>query len=161
MLEEDPRVPRYSQLSSGYHQQRQQWEVDRRADNVRVLVGQDDDTLMNQFWDSQRDIDVALQQSSEASHTATALRQSNRELLERVRTLERAIHGRVQTGAQDREYVPGSDGSMRRCALREGWPTYAPPAQPSEPSQGSYLGSTSSVARRRTSGVVSTTPECV
>ncbi|ETM97733.1 hypothetical protein PPTG_20083 [Phytophthora nicotianae INRA-310] len=53
MLVEDLPDSRYDRQSSGDHKQRQQGEVDRCADNVRDLVGQDYDTLVNQFWDSQ------------------------------------------------------------------------------------------------------------
>ncbi|KAG1697864.1 hypothetical protein DVH05_015818 [Phytophthora capsici] len=132
--EEDPRAPRYGRQSSGYPQQSRQSEGDRRADSSRVLVGQNDDAVENHYWDAMREVDMAVQQSSDAAQTATALRQSNRELLERVRMLERAVHGQAQTGAQPR--APGTNGALARRARREGRSTYAAAlAQPSEPSQ--------------------------
>ncbi|KAG1709343.1 hypothetical protein DVH05_020000 [Phytophthora capsici] len=81
-----------------------------------------------------REVDMAVQRSSDAAQTATAHRQSNRELLERVRVLERAVHGQGQTGAQPR--APGTSGALARRARREGRSTYAAaPAHLSEPSQ--------------------------
>ncbi|KAG1689054.1 hypothetical protein DVH05_002822 [Phytophthora capsici] len=132
--EEDPRAPRYDRQSSGHLQRSRQSEGDRRVDSSRVLVGQNDDAVENHYWDAMREVDMAVQRSSDAAQTATALRQSNRELLERVRMLERAVHGQAQTGAQPR--APGTSGALARRARREGRSTYASaPAHPSEPSQ--------------------------
>ncbi|KAI9983357.1 hypothetical protein PInf_007377 [Phytophthora infestans] len=73
--------------------ERQRWEADRRADSGRVPVGPSDDAVENYYWNALREVDAAMQQSMEAARTATALRQSNRELLESVMVLERVVRG--------------------------------------------------------------------
>ncbi|KAG3067807.1 hypothetical protein PI125_g23575 [Phytophthora idaei] len=130
--EEDPRGQQCVQRSSGYLQQRQQLEGDRHAGNARVLAGQDEDDLLNRYWDTQQELGEALNQATRAAGETAQLRQSNREILARLRMLERSVHGQLQTGTQPRDPAPGTDGSMVRRARREGRPTHAP-AQEAEP----------------------------
>ncbi|KAG3236950.1 hypothetical protein PI124_g18038 [Phytophthora idaei] len=130
--EEDPRGQQCVQRSSGCLQQRQQQEGDRHAGNARVLAGQDEDDLLNRYWDTQQELDKALDQAARAAGETVQLRQSNREILARLRMLERSVHGQLQNGTQPRDSAPGTDGSMARRARREGRPTYVP-AQEAEP----------------------------
>ncbi|KAG2959182.1 hypothetical protein PC118_g23149 [Phytophthora cactorum] len=130
--EEDPRGQQCVQRSSGCLQQRHQQEMDRHAGNARVLAGQDEDDLLNRYCDIQQELDEALDQAARATGETAQLRQSNREILARVRMLERSVHGQLQTGTQPRDPAPGTDGSMVRRARREGRPTHAP-AHEAEP----------------------------
>ncbi|KAG3139554.1 hypothetical protein PC128_g25354 [Phytophthora cactorum] len=116
----------------GCLQQRQQQEGDRHAGNAPVLAGQDEDDLLNRYWDTQQELDKALDQAARAAGETVQLRQSNREILARLRVLERSVHGQLQTGTQPRDPAPGTDGSMARRARREGRPTHVP-AQEAEP----------------------------
>ncbi|KAG2818968.1 hypothetical protein PC129_g8192 [Phytophthora cactorum] len=105
---------------------------ERHAGNVRVLAGQDEDDLLNRYWDSQQELDESLDQAARAAGETAQLRQSNREILARLRMLERSVHGQLRTGTQPREPAPGTSGSIARRARREGRPMHAP-AQETEP----------------------------
>ncbi|KAG3109173.1 hypothetical protein PI124_g11834 [Phytophthora idaei] len=130
--EEDPRGQQCVQRSSGCLQQRQQQEGDCHAGKARVLAGRDEDDLLNCYWDTQQELDKALDQAARAAGETVQLRQPNREILARLRMLERSVHGQLQTGTQPRDPAPGTDGSMARRARREGRPTHVP-AQEAEP----------------------------
>ncbi|KAG3232060.1 hypothetical protein PI124_g22849 [Phytophthora idaei] len=112
--------------------ERQQQEGDRHASNAHALAGQDEDDLLNRYWDTQQELDKALDQAARATGETVQLRQSNREILARLRMLESSVHCQLQTGTQPRDPAPGTDGSMARRARREGRPTYVP-AQEAEP----------------------------
>ncbi|KAG3188859.1 hypothetical protein PC128_g12020 [Phytophthora cactorum] len=130
--EEDPRGQECVQRSSGCLQQRQQQEGDRHAGNARVLAGQDEDDLLNRYWDTQQELDKALDQAARAAGETVQLRQPNREILARLRMSERSVHGQRQTGTQPRDPASGTNESMARRARREGRPTHVP-AQEAEP----------------------------
>ncbi|KAG1681914.1 hypothetical protein DVH05_024111 [Phytophthora capsici] len=130
MREEDPRAQRYGPRSTAYHPSSQQAGEDQRADTARALVAQGDmDDVASRAYDAQLEAEAASERAARAEGTATALRQSNRELLERMRSLEQRVFGGAQTGTHPRERVPGSDGSMARQARRAGRSMYAAPRQ--------------------------------
>ncbi|KAG2796466.1 hypothetical protein PC111_g21711 [Phytophthora cactorum] len=124
--EEDRRGQQCVQRSSGYLQQRQQQEGDRHTGNVCVLAGHDEDDLLNRYWDTEQELDEALDQAARAAGETAQLRQSNREILARLRMLERSVHGQLRTGTQPRDPAPGTGGLMARRSRREGRPTHAP-----------------------------------
>ncbi|KAG2759493.1 hypothetical protein Pcac1_g28453 [Phytophthora cactorum] len=104
---------------------------ERHAGNVRVLAGQDEDDLLNRYWDSQQELDESLDQAARAAGETAQLRQSNREILARLRMLERSVHGQLRTGTQPREPAPGTINIARRargrspdaCSAQETEPT--------------------------------------
>ncbi|CAI5746337.1 unnamed protein product [Peronospora destructor] len=127
MREEDPRAQLYGPRSSGRHQQSPQVVEDHHADMDRVLVAQDDvDAAVNRAADAQQEAEEAEERAARAEKTAAEIRQSNRELFERMRMLERQFLGQPQTGTQPHEMSAG------RRARREGRSTYAPLTQPAE-----------------------------
>ena len=88
--------------------------MDPHGHNAGVLVAQDDvDEAVNRDADAQLEAEAALGSATQADKTASEIRQSNRELLERMRKLERQVHGNAQTGAQPRPM------SLVRRAIRE------------------------------------------
>ncbi|KAG3082264.1 hypothetical protein PC122_g10982 [Phytophthora cactorum] len=72
------------------------------------------------------ELDEALDQAARAAGETAQLRQSNREILARLRMLERSVHGQLRTGTQPRDPAPGTGGLMARRSRREGRPTHAP-----------------------------------
>ncbi|KAG3062938.1 hypothetical protein PI124_g22582 [Phytophthora idaei] len=96
------------------------------------MAGQDEDDLLNRYWNTQQELDEALDQAARAAGETAQLRKSNREILARLRMLECSVHGQLQTGTQPRDPAPGTGGSMARRVRREGRPTHAP-AQEAEP----------------------------
>ncbi|KAG1702106.1 hypothetical protein DVH05_009898 [Phytophthora capsici] len=133
MREEDPRPQRYGPRSTAYHPSSQQAGKYQRADTARALVAQGDmDDVVSRAYDAQLKVEAASERAARADRTATSLRQSNRELLERMCSLEQRVFGGAQTGTHPRERVPGSDGSMARQARRAGRSMYAAPRQGTE-----------------------------
>ena len=67
-----------------------------RGDNAGVLVAQYDlDEAVNKAVDDQLEAENALERAAQAEKTASEIRQSKRKLLERMRNLERQVHGHV------------------------------------------------------------------
>ncbi|CAI5711501.1 unnamed protein product [Peronospora effusa] len=98
--------------------------------NAGVLVAHDDvDQAVNRAADAQLEAEAASERAAQAKKTASENRQSNRELLERIRILERQMLGQVQTGSRPRLM------SSARRSRREGRSTYEPLKPASEPNR--------------------------
>ena len=126
----DPCDQQYDPLSSTPGLPHRQAAVVPRGDNAGVLAAQDDvDEAVNRAADAQLEAEADLERAAQAEKTASEIRQSNRELLERMRNLERQVHGNAQMGTQPRPM------SLAHRARRDGRPTYEPRTPSSEPTR--------------------------
>ena len=124
---EGPRDLRYDPQANAPGLQHQRAVEGPREGNAGVLVAQDDvDEAVNKAADAQLEAEAALERAAQAERTASEIRQSNRELLERMRNLERQVLGHAQTGTQPRPM------SLARQARREGRSIYEPETPISE-----------------------------
>ena len=124
---EGPRDLRYGPQANASGLQHQRAEEGPRDGNAGVLVAQDDvDEAVNKSADAQLEAEAALERAAQAERTASEIRQSNRELLERMRNLERQVLSHAQTGTQPRPM------SLARRARREGRSIYEPETPISE-----------------------------
>ncbi|OWZ04125.1 hypothetical protein PHMEG_00024026 [Phytophthora megakarya] len=126
--EVDPRDPRYGPRSSAIHRSSQLSEADPRDGTGIVPVGRDEvDEALNRFHDAQLDVEEALRRSGQAQGTAAEIRQSNREILMRLRDLEVDRWGQARTGTRRRaDHGDGGGGEHARAARRAGRSTHAP-----------------------------------
>lgn len=130
MVEEGPRDPQCGLQSSAPVPPHQQAEEGPRGGRAGVLVAQDDvDQAVNIAADARLEAEAASERAAQAEKTSSETRQSNRELLERIRILERQMLGQVQTGSRPRPM------SSARRARREGRSTYEPLKPASEPNR--------------------------
>lgn len=128
--DEGPRDPVNAPQSSASGLPRPQAVVDPHDGTAGVLVAQDDvDAAVNKAVDAQLEAEAALDRAARAERTANEIRQSNRELLERMRNLERQVLGHAQAGTQPRPM------SLARRARREGRSTYEPLTPRTEPTR--------------------------
>uniref|UniRef100_A0AAV1U5I4 Uncharacterized protein n=1 Tax=Peronospora matthiolae TaxID=2874970 RepID=A0AAV1U5I4_9STRA len=119
--DEGPRDPINVPRSSASGLPRPQAVVGPHDGNAGVLVAQDDaDAAVNKDVDAQLDDGAALVRAARAEITASEIRQSNRELLERMRNLERQVLGHAHTGTQPRSM------SLERRARLEGRSNFEP-----------------------------------
>uniref|UniRef100_A0AAV1VM20 Uncharacterized protein n=1 Tax=Peronospora matthiolae TaxID=2874970 RepID=A0AAV1VM20_9STRA len=128
--DEGPRDPVNAPQFSASGLPRPQAVVDPHDGTAGVLVAQDDvDAAVNKAVDAQLEAEAALDLAARAERAANEIRQSNRELLERMRNLERQVLGHAQTGTQLRPM------SLGRRARREGRSTYDPLTPRTEPTR--------------------------
>uniref|UniRef100_A0AAV1TXR1 Uncharacterized protein n=1 Tax=Peronospora matthiolae TaxID=2874970 RepID=A0AAV1TXR1_9STRA len=128
--DEDPRDPISVPRSSASDPPRPQAVVGPRDVTAGVLVAQDDvDTALNKAVDAQLEAEAAFDRSARAERAASETRQSYRELLERMRNLERQDLGHAQAGTQ-----PDSM-SLASRARREGSSTYEPLTPRTDPTR--------------------------
>ena len=128
--DEGPRDPTNVPRSSASDLPRPQAAVGPRDGNTGDLVAQDDiDAAVNKAADAQLEAEAALDRAARAERTASEIRQSNHELLERMRNLERQVLGHAQTGTQPRPM------SLARRERREGRSTYDPLTPRAEPTR--------------------------
>ena len=100
---------------------RQQAEEGSHDGSAGVLGAQDDvDQAVNIAADARLEAEAASERAAQAEKTSSETRHSNRELLERIRVLERQVLGHLQTGSRPRPM------SSARRARREGRSTYEP-----------------------------------
>uniref|UniRef100_M4B8C5 Uncharacterized protein n=1 Tax=Hyaloperonospora arabidopsidis (strain Emoy2) TaxID=559515 RepID=M4B8C5_HYAAE len=126
----DPCDQQYDPLSSAPGLSHRQAAVGSRGDNAGVLVAQDDvDEAVNRATNTQLEAETALERAAQEKKTASEIRQSNLEMLERMRNLERQVNGNAQMGTQPRPM------SLARRAGRDGRPTYEPRTPSSEPTR--------------------------
>uniref|UniRef100_M4C4U4 Uncharacterized protein n=1 Tax=Hyaloperonospora arabidopsidis (strain Emoy2) TaxID=559515 RepID=M4C4U4_HYAAE len=126
----DPCDQQYDPLSRAPGLPHRQAAVGPRGDNTSVLVAQNDvDEAVNRAPDTQLEAEAALERAAQAENTASEIRQSNRELLERMRNLERQVHGNAQMGTQPRLMA------LARQERRDGRPTYETRTPLSEPTR--------------------------
>ena len=126
----DPCDQQYDPLSSAPGLPHRQVAVGPRGDNAGVLVAQDDvDEAVNRAADAQLEAEAALERAAQAEKTASEIRQSNLEMLERMRNLERQVNGNAQMGTQPRPM------SLAHRARRDGRPTHEPRTPSSEPTR--------------------------
>uniref|UniRef100_A0AAV1UTH2 Uncharacterized protein n=1 Tax=Peronospora matthiolae TaxID=2874970 RepID=A0AAV1UTH2_9STRA len=101
--DEGPRDPINVLLSSASDLPRPQAVLGPRDGNAGVLVAQDDvDAAVNKAVYAQLEAETASECAARAERTASYIRQSNRELLERMRNLECQVLGHAHTGTQPR-----------------------------------------------------------
>ena len=99
----DPCDQQYDPLSSAPGLPHRQAAVGPRRDNAGVLVSQDDvEEDVNRAADAQLEAEAALERAAQTEKNASEIGHSNRELLERMRNLERQAHGNAQMGTQSR-----------------------------------------------------------
>ncbi|KAG3236212.1 hypothetical protein PI124_g18776 [Phytophthora idaei] len=88
----------------------------------------DVETAVNRALNAQLEAERPEDRACRPERTTAWLRQSNHELLSRLRALEMSVYGAAQHGARPREQASGADGSMARQARRAARPLYAPAA---------------------------------
>ena len=103
LRDEGPRDPINVPRTSASNLPRPQAVVGPRDGTAGVLVAQDDvDAAVNKAVDAQLDTEAALDRAARAKRTASEIRQSTRELFERMRNLQRQFLGHAQPGMQPR-----------------------------------------------------------
>ncbi|ETI32996.1 hypothetical protein F443_20283 [Phytophthora nicotianae P1569] len=119
---------RYAARSTGFHPRSQLLAEGRRVDNgLERAALEDVDLAVNRTLDAPVSSERAKNVVWRAERTLEQIRQSNRELLHRVRELEDHFRGGHRGIPRLPQRAPGSDGSMARQARREGRSTHAPP----------------------------------
>ncbi|CAI5730835.1 unnamed protein product [Peronospora farinosa] len=130
LVVEGPRDPQCGLQSSAPVPPHQQAKEGPRDGNAGFLVAQEDvNQAMNRAADAHLEPEAAFGRAAQAERTTSETRQSNRELLERVRVLELQVLGRVHTASQPRP-MPSA-----RQARREGRSTYGLLEPASDPSR--------------------------
>ncbi|OWZ05645.1 hypothetical protein PHMEG_00022226, partial [Phytophthora megakarya] len=105
--------------SSGHYQPRQSPVEGRHGGTVGLTAQDDVAVAVNRVLDAQLRAERTEDVAWGAERTTEQLRQSNRELLARLRSLATRVLGSAQAAARPCQRVPGSDGLMARQARRE------------------------------------------